>query len=230
VATIGLVHGAYHGAACWARLIPELGALGLQARAMDLPSYDPDAGASAYAEAVSRALDDVQDELVLVGHSVGGVTIPLVAQMRPVKRLVFLCALLPEVGSSLRDQMAREPIEPGAVSDAEWVDCGGGTWLPAPKTARAHFYHDLPDGDAAWLIPQLRRQAPTPINEVSPLTRWPGCEVSGIICTDDRVVSPAWSRKALKDRLGIEPVELPGGHSPMVGRPAELARAIASLV
>jgi pimeloyl-ACP methyl ester carboxylesterase len=229
VKTVGLVHGAYHGAACWAKLIPELGRLGLRARAVDLPIHDAAAGATQYAETVVRAFDDVGDDLILVGHSMAGVTIPLVAQMRPVARLVFLCSLLPEIGSNLRDQMGREPIEPEAESDAQWIDCGGGSWLPAPATARALFYHDLADADVAWLVPQLRRQTTTPINEITPLQRWPDCDRAAIVCTDDRVIAPDWSRRAARERLGVDPIELPGGHSPFVGRPAELARAIAAL-
>ena len=193
--TIGLVHGSYHGASAWARLIPELGRLGLQARAMDLPIHDVEAGTRRYAETVVRALDDVGDDLILVGHSVGGLTIPLVPGLRPVTRLVFLCALLPEIGSSLRDQMGRESMDPGTVEGDEWVDCGDGTWLPAPATAQALFYHDLPAEEVSWLVPQLRRQATTPVNEVTPLERWPDCDRAAIICTDDRVVSPDWSRR-----------------------------------
>jgi pimeloyl-ACP methyl ester carboxylesterase len=229
VKTVALVHGAYHGASCWARLIPELGRLGFQARAIDLPNHDPQAGAKQYAETVVRALDDVGDELVLVGHSLAGITVPLVANMRPVSVLVFLNSLLPEIGSSLRDQMGREPIDPGALPNAEWIDCGGGTWLPAPATAQAMFYNDLSPEDVAWLVPQLRRQATTPIDEVTPLERWPDCKMAAIICRDDRAASPAWERTALRERLGLEPIELDGGHSPFVGRPGELARVIAGL-
>jgi pimeloyl-ACP methyl ester carboxylesterase len=227
--TVGLVHGAYHGASCWARLIPELGGLGFQVRTVDLPIHDVAAGAKEYAETVVRAFDDVDGDLILVGHSMAGITIPLVAEMRPVRRLVFLCALLPEIGASLRDQMGREQIDPGALDAAEWIDCGDGGWLPAPATARALFYHDLSDEDVRWLIPQMRRQTTTPTNETTPLTRWPECDRAAIVCTEDRVVSPAWSRKSLRDRLGVVPVEIGGGHSPFVGRPAELARAIAEL-
>jgi Asp-tRNA(Asn)/Glu-tRNA(Gln) amidotransferase A subunit family amidase len=42
---------------------------------------------------------------VLVGHSLGGLTVPLVAASRPVRRLVFLCGLIPELGRSLVDQV-----------------------------------------------------------------------------------------------------------------------------
>ena len=46
---------------------------------------------------------------MLVGHSLAGLTIPLVAARRPVRRLVFLCAVVPEFGRSLADQVAADP-------------------------------------------------------------------------------------------------------------------------
>ena len=106
VATFGLVHGAGHGAWCWQRLIPVLEALGHRAWAMDLPVEDPEAGCLRYAEVVDKAIPPA-DDLVLVGHSLGGLTIPLVAARRPVRKLVFLCALVPVFGRTLLEQAAR---------------------------------------------------------------------------------------------------------------------------
>ena len=99
MATFALVHGAGHGAWCWERLIPRLETLGHRALAMDLPCEDRAAGATRYAEVVDRAIGPASD-LVVVGHSLGGLTIPLVADRRPVRRLVYLCALVPEPGRS----------------------------------------------------------------------------------------------------------------------------------
>ena len=50
-----------------------------------------------------------------------------------------------------------------------------------------------------------------------------------IVCRDDRAVSPDWSRAAARELLGVEPVELPGSHSPFLSRPAELADLLVSL-
>jgi len=60
---------------------------------------------------VTEAIGDPSDDVVLVGHSLGGLTIPLVAERRPVARLVFLSALLPVPGRSLIDQLEDDPIE-----------------------------------------------------------------------------------------------------------------------
>src|SRR5215218_4055369 len=74
--TFGLVHGAWHGAWCWEQLIPELERLGHRAVAMDLPCDDPSATYSSYADVIVDALVDEPDDVVLVAHSMGGLSMP----------------------------------------------------------------------------------------------------------------------------------------------------------
>jgi pimeloyl-ACP methyl ester carboxylesterase len=51
-----------------------------------------------------------------------------------------------------------------------------------------------------------------------------------IVCRDDRAVNPEWARRAARERLGVEPVEIDGGHSPFITRPMELAALIDSIL
>jgi pimeloyl-ACP methyl ester carboxylesterase len=228
VASFGLVHGAGHGAWCWERLIPELSALGHRAWAMDLPCDDPAAGAQRYAEVVDRTLPPAAD-LILVGHSLGGLTIPLVAARRPVRRLVFLCALIPVPGRTLVEQAAEAPEmfhavlrdHPGRVTDSD-----GTTWLRDEAAARDLYYHDCTPGDVRWAWSRLRRQAVAPRREPCPLSTWPGAERAYILCREDRALSPDWSRRAARERLGVDPIELDGSHSPFISRPADLAAVL----
>jgi pimeloyl-ACP methyl ester carboxylesterase len=83
VSTFVLVHGAWHGAWCWSRLLPELEARGHRSVVMDLPVEDGDATFEEYAD------------VVLVGHSLGAMVLPLVAASRSVSMLVTLCGLIP---------------------------------------------------------------------------------------------------------------------------------------
>jgi pimeloyl-ACP methyl ester carboxylesterase len=231
MATIGLVHGAGHGAWCWARLEPELRARGHRTVAMDLPCEEPAAGASRYAAVVDRALPPA-DDLVLVGHSLGGLTIPLVATLRPVRHLVFLCALIPVPGQSLADQVAADPGiyagtlagHPGRVTEVD-----GTTWFRDEAAARDVFYHDCTPGDVHWAFARLRRQAAAPRREPCPLARWPAVTASYVLASDDRAIAPAWSRRAAPARLGVTPVELAGSHSPFLARPVELAAVLDEL-
>src|SRR5579862_7807446 len=93
--TFVLVHGAYHGAWCWERLTPELGRLGHHTIAVDLPCDDARAGYAEYTATVLAAMAaaNMGDGAIVVGHSLGGFTIPLVAEKLRVARLVFLCTV-----------------------------------------------------------------------------------------------------------------------------------------
>ena len=70
--------------------------------AMDLPLEDGAATFDTYADIVCAALGDRGDDVVLVGHSYAGNTIPLVAARRPLRHLVYLCAMIPDIGQPRR--------------------------------------------------------------------------------------------------------------------------------
>jgi pimeloyl-ACP methyl ester carboxylesterase len=227
VATFGLVHGAGHGAWCWERLLPELAARGHRAVAMDLPCEDPAAGCLRYAEVVDRALP-AADDLVLVGHSLGGLTIPLVAARRPVRALVFLCALVPLFGRSLLDQVAADAgiYDPGLRRHpGRMTDAAGTTWLDA-AAARDIYYQDCAPEDVERAVARLRRQAAAPRREACPLDAWPPAARAYVLGRDDRAISPEWSRRVAAPRLGVAAVEIDGGHSPFLARPRELAAVL----
>jgi pimeloyl-ACP methyl ester carboxylesterase len=226
---IALVHGSYQGAWCWELLLPELERLGHRVVTMDMPISDPSLGATEYAQAVEDALDP-DSEPMLVGHSMAGLIIPLVAAHRPARQLVFLAALLPSPGKSANDQRAAEPID-GRIpaTTAEWIDLGENVWMVGPNTATELFFHDAPAEVASWATERLRPQAYGVFGEVTPLTAWPDVESRYIVCRDDRATNPDWGRAAARDRLGVEAVEIDGSHSPFLTRPAELARLLDSL-
>ncbi len=231
---IALVHGSYHGGWCWDLLTPELERLGHRVVVMDLPISDPDAGSAVYAQAVERALDALPDPdgaPVLVAHSMGGLVAPLVAAARPVRRIVFLAAFLPAAGMSANEQRAAEPIDPPVTpKTAQWTDMGDDVWMIGPDTATELFYSDVPPATARWATRRLRAQCYRALSETTPLAAWPDVARASIVCRDDRAINPDWVRAAAHDRLGVEAVEIAGGHSPFLSRPAELARLIDSLV
>jgi pimeloyl-ACP methyl ester carboxylesterase len=227
---VALVHGSYHGAWCWDLLRPELERLGHRVTVIDLPISDPALGASEYARTVANALDP-KTEPVLVGHSMAGLVIPLVACDRAIRRLVFLAAFLPSPGRSANDQRAVEPID-GRIppTTSEWIDVGEDVWMVGPKTATELFFHDATPAIARWATQRLRPQSYRVMTEITPLTAWPDVESRSILCRDDRAINPSWVRTASRERLGIEPLEISGGHSPFLTRPVELALALDQLM
>jgi pimeloyl-ACP methyl ester carboxylesterase len=224
------VHGAWHGGWCWERLVLELEARGHSVVAPDLPCEDVEAGVSVYAAVVSEALGDATEDVVLVGHSLGGITIPLVAARRPVRRLVYLCALVARPGRPVSDAFPEEPsvFAPGFGASNVHDELGRSSWSER-EAAIEQLYGDAPRDLAEAAFARLRRQAQAPSTEPCPLDRLPDVPCTYVLATEDRAISPEWSRHVAHDWLGVEPIELPGSHSPFLSRPAELAELLASL-
>ncbi|MFI5041576.1 MAG: alpha/beta fold hydrolase [Acidimicrobiales bacterium] len=224
--TIALVHGAHHGAWCWERLAPELGRLGLNTVIPDLPCDDPAAGIAEYATVVEAALGTV-DDVVIVGHSLGSLTIPVVASHRPVRRMVFLCSVPTGPGAAVAKSLA-EMVTPEFLAAPRYHDVDG-TEMLSNQAFRALFFHDCSEADAWWAIAHLRPQASRPLTSPSPLEAWPDVPQSVILAADDRAVRHGWALPAARARLrGQEPIIVPGSHSPFLSRPSNLAEVIAA--
>jgi pimeloyl-ACP methyl ester carboxylesterase len=218
-----LVHGAYHGAWCWDLLRQELERDGHSTSAVDLPCEDVDAGAERYAEVVVQAIPKGLSA-VLVGHSLGGLTIPVAASMTPTLMTAYLCALVPVPGLSFDAQHVQigtgfHPTEPGVGHED-----GSSSWPTAG--AIEVFYNDCDPRIASDAAAHLRRQFWRVTQEITPLREWPATRSAYILCTGDRMVSAVYGASAARNILGIEPVEMAGGHSPFLSRPRELAEVL----
>ncbi|MGZ6777970.1 MAG: alpha/beta fold hydrolase [Mycobacterium sp.] len=227
VTTFALVHGAWHGARCWEALIPLLTAAGHDVVAPDLPSDDGSADFDTYADVVCTALRR-HDDVVVVAHSLAGATGALVPSRRPVRHLVYVCAAIPESGIGLFDQLQSEPdmvcaefadgwlqalSEPDKQFRTAWVDL---------DFARKVFYGDCDEAVVAAALKHLRPQSAYPFNRPCPLTEHPTVSCTSVVCREDRVVNPDWSKRKARD-IGAQLVELPGCHSPFLSRPQMLA-------
>jgi pimeloyl-ACP methyl ester carboxylesterase len=226
MSTFALVHGSWHGAWCWERLTPELESMGHRVIAMDLPSDDAAASFDDYADSVCAALVDcVGSDLIVVGHSLAGLTIPLIAERRPVRRLVYLCAMPPIPGQSFRQQLTDESdmVCPGYLEGLSELDSRSRrTWINK-ELARFHMFGDCDEATATWAFERLRPQATAHYELPCSLRALPDLDSAYVLCTTDRLVNPDWSRRIACERLHAELVELPGSHSPFLSRPAVLA-------
>lgn len=231
MSTFALVHGGAHGGWCWELLVPELERRGHAAVAPDLPIEDDGAGAMENARIVADALKGADDDVVVVGHSLGGLTIPLVAQLRPVRRLVFLGAMVPAPGMSNLEYLATEP---GAVTLAGTENLAEGETPAADdqvlgwERTRHGFYHDVPEDIARHAWQRLRQQSFTVMTERTPLEVWPDVPSTYILMTEDRAVGQEWSRHRAKE-IGADLIEIEGSHSPFYSRPGELADILVGL-
>jgi pimeloyl-ACP methyl ester carboxylesterase len=224
VATYAVIPGAWHGAWCWERVAPLLTDAGHRVVAIDLPCEDASLGCAAYRDIALDAIGDAGDELVVVGHSAGGLTAPLVAAARAVRRLVFVSALLPLPGRPFSEQNEVEGIlEHEYQAGVESDENGNRRWFDLDLCART-MYSGCSAEDVAWAFEHLRAQSSTMYTEASPLEEWPDVPVTDIRGDDDRLVSPLWAAKAMPKRLGATSAVIQGaGHSPMLSHPRTLA-------
>jgi pimeloyl-ACP methyl ester carboxylesterase len=221
-----LVHGGRHGSWCWTFVLDELRARGHVAAAVDLALEDAEAGAERFAETVAAAAAPFGRPVTVVGHSMSGLVIPLVPELAPVAELVFVCSPLPVPGRTLWEQVETAPDDDLFVRENLVPLIAGRGELPDREHAIYTYYHDLTDELARWSADRLRPQLSQVTDEPSPLTRWPDVPVRYILGRNDRIVDPAWARREVPRRLGVEPIELETGHSPFLARPRELVDAL----
>lgn len=230
---IGLLHGAWHTGASWQYLQEALSVRGLGSRAVTLPSDVPGLGVEAYAQTAADEWADVDEPMVIVAHSLGGLTAGVLAGKREVSMIIYLAALLPSPGLSLAEQREGVPMMTekwrNVYLPQQQREDNGNTWWPA-TLAPEIFYHDCTAKRAAEAVAELRQQAAAPIVEKTPLRELPELPVAYILAQEDRVVDPEWSRQVALERLGVRARELPGGHSPFLSRPDLLAEEIVDAV
>lgn len=141
--------------------------------------------------------------------------------------LVYLCALVPVPGKSLMEQLGttEDMIDPCYAAGLGEVDPEGRLEWTDARLAREFLYADCDPETTAQAIARLRPQAQTPYGRPCSLSAFPQLPTTYVVCTDDRLVMPAWSRRTAADRLGADIVEL-RGHSPFLSRPAALATVL----
>jgi pimeloyl-ACP methyl ester carboxylesterase len=249
VTTFVLVHGGAHGAWCWEPLVPHLAGPAL---AVDLPPKSVRGVRAADAipppELLTVGLDDFAssviadvdaagiDRFVLVGHSMGGLTIPEVARRIPerVEHLVFVSCLVPPDGGSVVDALPEEHRDPvrQAVAEAVAGDAGAVMGQFDDDTTRRMFCNDMDDEQTAFVLAHTGLEAPLAFAD--PVTRVgipPDLPKTYVRIARDQALAPADQERAivaLRDSPGgaLDLVDLDTGHDVMISAPETLARVL----
>jgi pimeloyl-ACP methyl ester carboxylesterase len=217
-------------------LIPGAGGLGwywhlverdLRARGHDAFAVDLAAsrrtGLPAYADAVVAAIDD-RTGVALVAQSMGAFTVPLVFERVPPGALVFVNAMIPRPGET-----------PG-----QWWDNVGSEQARTSAARRdgystefdlaTYFMHDVPEHLVAEMQARAASQLDESFEDVCAFEAWPSIPIHAISGRDDRFFPLELQRRVARERLGIDPIVVPGGHLAALSHPDELADAIAGVL
>lgn len=223
-ATLVLVHGAFHSAACWTALTAELEDRGVAAVTPDLPGHgldpSPPGGLREDAARVAEMVGATAGPVVLVGHSYGGAVIgQAVADCERVVACVFLAGFALAAGESIVAATRGSEAEPS--QPLELISLGGDVAVVEPRSARAIFYNDCTPADAEAAVTRLNPQRLSALVEAPTSDRWRQLPCGYIVCAEDRAFGPL-AQRHLARRTDLC-WDLPGGHSPFVSRPGKLA-------
>jgi pimeloyl-ACP methyl ester carboxylesterase len=202
-----LVHGGWHGGWCFRWLAKELADRGHDVTTPDLPCDEIGRTPLDYAQTIGP-----QPDAIVVGHSLGGFTIPHVAA----RARVYLGAL-PPLGRSEIDECFAEGFG-GTVRDTL-----GRSYWPDADTAAARMYRDCSRAQSDWAFAQLRPQA-----RLEPVPAAFGKDDVVIATLRDAAVDPGWQIRTARTH-GARVIELDSGHSPFFTQPDELADMLSSL-
>ena len=221
-----LVHGAWHGAWCWKRILPGLWQAGHRAFAVTLTGtgerahqLSPSITLLTHVEDVVAVMEAEElQQAIVVGHSYGGMVITGVADRLPqrIARLVYLDAVVPLPGESWS---SGHP--PQTQAQRREAIAATGSIAPADP---AMF--GIAGEDAQWLA---RRQTPQPGGVYDEPLQFDAARVAAlprtfIDCNAPALPTIALMRERVRQQPGWRVHEIPTGHDAMISAPQELLR------
>jgi pimeloyl-ACP methyl ester carboxylesterase len=226
-----LVHGAFHGAWCWERLIAELAGRGVTATAVELPytSYDNDLAT------VRAAIGAAGAPVVLVGHSLGGGLVCAAGDDPRVVRLGYLCAMVVDANQPVPERLAKHQVRPehqgGSTPElAAGMGLTADGWVTVdPAVAAATFFSDCAPADVELAVARLRPASPSSMTGLPAGEPWRTKPAGYIFTTEDRAL-PLEDQQAFAAGLTGPAHTLDSSHSPFWNRPAEVAEIVAGWV
>ena len=241
MASYVLVHGSAHGSWCWERVVPLLEQQGHKVIAVDLPGngHDDtplaDVALETYADHLCRVLDSLDSPAVLVGHSLGGISISRAAELRPgkVAVLVYLTAVLLPDGATFMGTVSGESDLQRALEERSSWDLSADRSHVVYKMEQTQhrFYNDCSPDDVAWAQSMVVPQPVGPLLSPMGVTdanfgRVPRVYVE---CSQDNAVAPDFARAMYTALPCAEVITMDTGHSPFLSAPEELTSHLDAL-
>jgi pimeloyl-ACP methyl ester carboxylesterase len=237
MSTYILVHGAFHGGWCYERVVPLLEANGHIAIAVDLPGHGDnkvpmaDVTLDAYVDHVCAVVEAQPEPVILVGHSLGGMTITQVSERLPenIAWVVYLTAVMPANGQS-RGDLAK--LETESVVSSNRIPSADGLSVTLPdEIIQPTFYGECTDEDVAHAKERLVPQAVQIFQQPAETTpeRFGTVKRAYIECLRDNAIKIEMQRKMIELLPCDRVLTLDTDHSPFYSMPQELADALVEL-
>ena len=234
-----LIHGAWHGAWCWDKIIPRLQEAGHQAIAVDLPGHGCDKTPTSeitlqsYTDRICQVLDYLPEPVILVGHSLGGVSITQSAEYRPdkIKKLVYLCAFVPQNGQSLQSLNRLDSHRSSLLMQNRFAAKDGSWYAIKTEAVKEIFYHDcsVEDISRAQSLLCPEPSAPTMTSVRTTIENYGRIPKIYIQTLEDRTLSPVFQEKMYQAIPFQKIIQMKTSHSPFFSAPGELAAYLLSL-
>ena len=230
MSTFVLVHGAWHGAWCWDKVAALLREKGHKVEAPDLPGHGsddtplPEVTLQAYTDKICDILKAQDEQVILVGHSMGGVVISQVAEQCPekVKKLVYLTAFLLKDGEFLL-QLAGDDKD--ALILPNLIMSEDESYASINKDAiKEILYADCTEEDVERARSLICIQAAAPLATPIRVTdeRFGSIPRVYIECLNDNAITPEL-QKMMHTRMPCEKIiTMQTSHSPFLASPEEL--------
>jgi len=231
VSVFVLVHGGGQGGWCWKECARALRARGHEVYAPTLTGFGERAhlraaGFETYVEDVANTIDfeDLQ-EVVLVGHSMGGGIVARVAERMPgrIAAVVFVTAVVARDGETLLQATPQTPQVAAAVR----LGPDGTAHTDPVKMLEANLH----DGDPAqreWVVRRHTDYPPFGLVEPGRLSAFLalGLPTGYVLASQDRTIDPKVQEEFAQRLPGCRRASVDAGHGCMITRPEDTARAI----
>lgn len=216
VKNIVLVHGFFADGSGWKGVADILTRDGFHVTVVQ----EPETSFAEDVKATTRALDAVDGNSILVGHSYGGAVITEAGKHPKAAGLVYVSAFEPDVGESLKSLIQQKPPAGNSIK----ATADGYLYIDT-ALFRADFAADLPAAQAKFMA--LSQVMPSAQLADAPVTQaaWKTKPSWAVISTTDRTVNPDLQRYMAK-RAGSKVTEIKGSHAAFIAHPAEVAKVI----
>lgn len=160
--------------------------------------------------------------VVLVGHSYGGAVITQAGNRDQVKALVYVSAVVPDVGESLAKLVGSMP----AAGDADDIQATGDGHLYFNRAKFAKdFAADVPKGLTDFMANSQAPAAKVAFDAGAPVAAWHDKPSWAVVSRKDRALNPDLERWMYK-RAGSKVTEIESSHVVYISQPAKVAAVI----